>query len=326
MSGITLGVGMVSMTHTGFESVTLNLPHVLEASRKIFNAPPHIIISASGKRVPLRPDGGGCAGVVSFFLAGDNGEVAEDFVGGVVEEDGVAVQEGVKIVLLAAVGVTREFQEGEVVERRGGDIVFGDEFVGEGVAATHDDDFPRGKDLVGGVPAAVREAVVANFAPVAGIVLGAGGEGAEGGVAVVETASLEEGAVGGESPGGAPGVGAEGEGAEGVVGEVVEDGVGGAVELEGEVVGVEAAAVVGEGDVGGAEVGALHVHGGDAYAALELHPMTSFGVCTIFNGNYELKEDALKKNKKERWEVLDLESHSSVSEWGQQLKHFNWKD
>lgn len=52
------------------------------------------------------------------------------------------------------------------------------------------------------------------------------------------------------------------------------------------------------------------MHGGDAYAALELHPVTSFGVCTIFNGNYELKEDGLKKNKKERWEVLDLESHS----------------
>jgi len=167
------------------------------------------------------------------------------------------VQEGVKIVLLSTVGVACEFQEGEVVERRGGDVVFGDEFVGEGVAATHDDDFPRGKDLVGRVPAAVREVMVADFAPVAGVVLGAGGEGAEGGVAVVEAASLEEGAVGDEGPGGAPGIGAEGEGAEGVVGEVVKDGVGGAVELEGEVPGVEAAAVVGEGDVGGAEVGAV---------------------------------------------------------------------
>lgn len=241
------------------------------------------------------------------------------------------MQEGVKIVLLAAVGVTRVFQEGEVVEGGGGDVVFGDEFVGEGVAATDDDDFPRGKDLVGGVPAAVGEAVVPKFAPVAGVVLGAGGEGAEGGVAVVEAASLEEGAVGGESSGGAPGVGAEGEWAEGVVGEVVEDGVGGAVELEGEVVGVEAAAVVGEGDVGGAEVGAvedydlvvvhyLHVHGGDAYAALQLHPVPSGAVYTIFNADYHLKEHALnKKKKKERWEVLDLESHGEC--WVMVLKN-----
>ena len=81
-------------------------------------------------------------------------------------------------------------------------------------------------------------------------------------------------------------VGAEGEGAERVGGEVVEDGVGGAVEFQGEVAGVEAAAVAGEGDVGGAEVGAvedhhlvvvhyLHVHGGDAYAALQLNPVAT---------------------------------------------------
>jgi len=275
-------------------------------------------------------------------LAGDDGEVAEDLVGGVVEENGVAVgedeevsvwqevQEGVKIVLLAAVGVTREFQEGEVVERRAGDVVFGEEFVGEGVAATDDDDFARGKDLVGGVPAAVGEVVVAEFAPVAGVVLGAGGEGAEGGVAVVEAASLEEGAVGGEGPGGAPGIGAEGEGAEGVVGEVVEDGVGGAVELEGEVAGVEAAAVVGEGDVGGAEVGAvedddlvvvhdLHVHGGDAYAPLQLHPVPSRCACTLFHAHYHLKQHAFKKKNEETWKLLDLERHGACFDYTQQF-------
>lgn len=73
--------------------------------------------------------------------------------------------------------------------------------------------------------------MVIVFEPVAGVVARARGEGAEFCVAVVEATGLEEGAGGGEGAGGAPSVGAEGEGAERVGGEVVEDGVGGAVEF-----------------------------------------------------------------------------------------------
>lgn len=179
------------------------------------------------------------------------------------------MQERVKIVLFTRVRVTREAQESEVVKRRR--VASGDEFIGEGVASSDDDDSSVGEDLVGGVPARGGE-ILGEFEPVAEVVLWAGGEGAELVVAVVEAAGLEERAVGGEGAGGAPCVGLDGERAESVGGEVVEDGVGGAVEFEGHVTGVEAAAAVGEGDVGWAEVGAvedddlvvvhhLHVHG-----------------------------------------------------------------
>lgn len=81
-----------------------------------------------------------------------------------------------------------------------------------------------------------------------------------------------------DGAGGAPGVGLDREGTECVGSDVVQDRMGGAIWLLNVVV-CPALAVLREGDVGGAKVGAvkhddlvvvhnLHVHGGDAYAAL----------------------------------------------------------
>ncbi|RDX70569.1 hypothetical protein CR513_50177, partial [Mucuna pruriens] len=204
---MTLAIGIVSMTHSGCASLTLSLPHVLEASIKIFRleakpkalgkAPPHIMTSATGK-CPSRAVRFNGRRTEEPVL----GVVSKDLVSGVVKEDGVAVgedeqvQEGVKIVLLAAVGVAGEFQEGEVVERHA--VCLGDEFVGEGVAAADDDDVAVWEDLVGGIPAAGGEVGAGDFVPVACVAAGAGGEGAELGVAVVEAAGLEESAGGEE--------------------------------------------------------------------------------------------------------------------------------
>lgn len=58
------------------------------------------------------------------------------------------MQEGVKIVFLPWVWVAGECQETEVVKRRVVFVVFWDEFVGEGGAATDDDDAAVGEDLV----------------------------------------------------------------------------------------------------------------------------------------------------------------------------------
>jgi len=40
------------------------------------------------------------------------------------------------------------------------------------------------------------------------------------------------------------------------------------------------------------------VHGGDAYAALQLHPVPSRGASTLFNAHYHLKQHALKKKER----------------------------
>lgn len=83
----------------------------------------------------------------------------------------------------------------------------------------------------------------------------------------------------------------DGEWTEGVLAYVVEDGVGGAVSLQGGVIGVLAALAAWEGDVGGPKVGAvehdylvvveeLHVHGGDADGGLQESPLALVaGIC-----------------------------------------------
>lgn len=194
------------------------------------------------------------------------------------------MQERVKIVLFARIRIFGFPQEFKVIKRLVVSDILGDELIGERGTTADDDDATVGEDLIGGVPAAVGEGD-GELDPVALVVV-AGGEGAELVMAVVEAAGLEKGAVGDDGGRGAPGVGLDGEGAERVGGEVVEDRVGGAVELEGHIAGVVAAATVGEGDVGGAEVGAvedddpvvahdLHVHGRDADAALKEEPVAA---------------------------------------------------
>lgn len=99
------------------------------------------------------------------------------------------------------------------------------------------------QDLAGGVPPSLRECV-SDFLPVAGPV-SAGFVGSDGVIAVIVAPGLGEGAVGQDGARGAPDVGEDHEGADGVGGDVVLDGMRGAVEGEGGVVGVVAALAVG---------------------------------------------------------------------------------
>ncbi|QHO41200.1 uncharacterized protein DS421_5g143710 [Arachis hypogaea] len=111
-----------------------------------------------------------CARVVPFFYSGYHRELAEDNVAFVVEQDGSPVskdeevpvgekvQERIKIVLLAGVAIPRDLQESEEEERVrvfrcSEDAVGIDEFVGEGVSSTKDDDSSVGEDLIRSVPA-----------------------------------------------------------------------------------------------------------------------------------------------------------------------------
>lgn len=148
-----------------------------------------------------------------------------------------------------------------------------------------DDDLPPVREfLVGGVPAARGEAA-GDFFPVAG---GAREECSHSPFAVVEAAGLNQRSVGGDGGGGAPYVCLKEKRAEGVVGDVVFDGVGGAVCFDDLFVRVVAAAAAWEGEVGEAEVGAvenedsvgveeLHVHGDNADAFLEKLPLAGGG-------------------------------------------------
>ncbi|KAI8002358.1 hypothetical protein LOK49_LG08G00343 [Camellia lanceoleosa] len=140
--------------------------------------------------------------------------------------------------------------------------------------------------MIGGIPSFHIQPIF-DFLPVT-IKTITGLEKSDSTITVVETASLNQTAVRGERAGGAPDVGEDGERAEGVGDDVVFDGMGSAVGFQNDVVGVESAFVVGERDVGGAEVGAvedydtvvgeeLHVHGSYANVVFEEGPPASSG-------------------------------------------------